>query len=175
MMPGKTTKHFLRSVTTFVMTVLLTVALTGCHHIDNKRLPVVPVNVVFSNAGMWTLYGVEGAMNYRYFIKTSKERVPADFPYPVSASTGFGGILLVSDYNGMPVAYDLSCPVECRMDVRVHIDNDTHYAVCDKCGSAYSVFESYGHPVSGPAAERGYGLQIYSVVPGTTDYFVIRR
>lgn len=165
----------LRLTAVFAASVLLAATAASCDHIDNKRLPAAPVNLVFTNVGMWNTYGVEGAMTYRYFIKTRQIREPAGFPYPVSAATGFGGILLVSDYNGMPIAYDLACPVECRTDVRVAIDDDTHLAICPMCRSTYSVFESYGHPVSGPAAERGYGLQIYSVVPGSHDYFVVRR
>lgn len=135
----------------------------------------MPVNIPFANVGIWNTYGVGGALETRRFIRSDKERVPADFPYTVSMYTGYGGVLLASDYNGNPVAYDLACPVECRRDVRVTLDEEMLAAVCPVCHSAYSIFENYGHPISGPAAEKGYGLTRYLVSPGLCDYYVITR
>lgn len=155
--------------------VLTAPVLTGCHHIDSKRLPSVPVSIVFNSAAEWNTYGVAGALDYRYFIKTEKEREPANFPYSVSTYTGFGGVLLVCDLYGNPRAYDLSCPVECKRDVRIQVDTDGHIARCPVCKSTYAVFENFGHPLSGPAAEHGYGLECYNVIPGTAQYFTITR
>lgn len=62
---------------------------------DNKRLPAVPVQIVFSDPGGWITYGVSGAMQSRRFIRALK--IPADFPYTSTTFTGYGGVLLVSD------------------------------------------------------------------------------
>lgn len=149
------------------------VAMTGCHSIDDQRIPAAPVSIVFTNVGVWDKYGVAGALDTRRFIK--EERVPAGFPYLESTYTGFGGVLLAADLMGNPVAYDLSCPVECRRDVRVAMVPGELYAECPVCHSTYSVFENYGYPLSGIAAERGYGLQRYNVHPSGADYYVITR
>lgn len=157
---------------------LFAVALTGvvsCESIDNKRLPSVPVNIVFSTSAMWNTYGVSGALDTQRFILTQFERVPRDFPYAASTSTGYGGILLVCDYYGNPIAYDLACPVESRSDVRIKVNSESKLAECPVCHSTYAIFENFGHPLSGIAAEHGYGLQRYQVVNGRNDYMVITR
>lgn len=90
--------------------------------------------------------------------------------------TGYGGVLLVADINGMPRAYDLSCPVENNPEIRVKVDMETTDAVCPKCGSHYDVFVNYGSPTSGPAAKNGYGLTRYMVGSGPNgEYRVISR
>ena len=147
---------------------------TACDTIDNDRIPAVPVNIIFSTVATWDTYGVTGALDSRRVILTRTEREPRNFPYPASSSTGFGGVLLVCDYYGNPVAYDLACPVEQRADVRVAVNKD-HVAECPVCHSTYAVFENQGHPLSGIAAERGYGLQVYHVQPGRADYMVVTR
>ena len=138
-------------------------ALGGCHHIDNHRLHVAYVNVTFLTQADWDFYGVSGAGQHKIF--NVKDRVPANFPYTAMSATGVGGILLCTTYLTQPVAYDLACPVECRADVRVFI-NDDMKAECPRCHSLYDVFEGLGNPVGGPAAEQGYGLEVYRVGPG---------
>lgn len=145
---------------------------TSCHTIDDDRIPVHPVNIVFNTIADWNVYGVAGAMDYKYFIR--EQRKPANFPYTANTYTGFGGILLVSDVMGNPQAYDLSCPVEAENNVRVAVD-DEMLARCPKCGSTYDVFSLQGHPVSGRATELGYGLRRYMVGPGRANsaYMVV--
>lgn len=146
----------------------------GCHHIDDDRIPVMPVYIPFSSVGVWDLYGVSGAGQYRYFIKS--EGKPSNYPYTVTSATGFGGVLLMSDIHSQPVAYDLACPVECKATTRIAVDSDELIARCPVCGSTYDVITNYGYPLSGPAAERGYGLQRYNVSLATgTTYMVITR
>jgi hypothetical protein len=147
--------------------------LCACHTIDDDRIPTTPVNIVFSDVGMWNTYGVGGALDTRRFIKS--ERVPTNFPYAAASYTGYGGVLLVCDFNGNALAYDLACPVECKATVRVQVDKDASVAVCPTCHSTYSIFENYGYPLSGKAAEYGYGLRRYYVVAGSSDYRVITR
>lgn len=152
--------------------VAVVAAAVSCHHLDDDRVPPAPVLIQFNSVADWDVYGVSGAMSWRRFIKS--ERLPLNFPYTAMSATGFGGVLLCCDVNGNPVAYDLSCPVECRSDVRIYIDEDALVAECPKCHSTYDVFSLWGHPLSGEAAECGYGLRRYTVRPcGMNEYRVI--
>lgn len=144
--------------------------LKSCHYIDDKRVPVAPVNIEFPTVAQWNIYGVAAATDYQYFILDKRQ--PANFPYTASSSTGFGGVLLISDVHGIAHAYDLSCPVECKRDVRIKINKETMLAHCDDCGSDYDVFSLEGYPVAGVAAERGYGLRRYYVGPGRDGMYM---
>lgn len=150
---------------------LATAVLAGCHYIDDDRVPVAPVMISFPTVAQWTTYGVTGALDYEYFIL--EKRIPSGYPYTAISATGYGGILLVSNTMGEPKAFDLSCPVECSRDVRVEIDKSTMLAVCPKCGSTYDVFSLNGHPTSGTAAERGYGLRPYYAGPGRDGTYML--
>lgn len=151
--------------------IITAAALCSCHHVDNKRLPLTRVNIVFLSQADWVTYGVSGAGQHKRFIR--EERVPAGFPYLVTTYTGFGGVLLCTDYYGNPVAYDLACPVECRSDIRVAVNED-NLAECPRCHSTYDIFAMSGNSVGGPAARDGYGLQIYYVGPGHSgEYRVV--
>lgn len=152
-------------------------AATSCQRIDDDRLPPVAVNVVFTTPGVWALYGVGGALEWKRFIRTRTLTVPADFPYTAASYTGFGGLLLVGDLYGNPLAYDLACPYEARADVRVEINPEANDARCPVCHSTYDVFGGQGRPTSGPAAQRGYGLTRYRVAEGSgaLDYRMIIR
>lgn len=161
------------SFKTFIA-MMTAVLMVGCHHIDDDRIPAMPVYIPFASVGVWDLYGVSGAGQYRYFIKS--ESKPANYPYTATAATGFGGVLLISDIHSQPVAYDLACPVECRANTRIQVLSDEMIAECPVCHSTYDVITNYGYPLSGPAAERGYGLQRYYVSPASgTTYMVITR
>lgn len=153
---------------------LLVAASLSCSHIDDERIPAVAVYVPFSSVGVWDLYGVSGAGDSRRFIMADK--VPADYPYTALTATGYGGVLLVADIHSQPVAYDLACPVECRPTTRVRFDDEAMVAECPVCHSTYDVVTNYGYPLSGPAADNGYGLKVYSVSSGSSGmYRVIVR
>lgn len=150
------------------------VAMPGCKHIDDQRIPPAPVNLTFNTIAEWNAYGVTAALGSRRYIKS--EKVPANFPYTALSMTGFGGVLIVGDILGAPRAYDLACPVECKADVRIVVDNAAANAYCPKCGSVYDIFTNYGTPLSGPAHEYGYGLQKYYVGAGSQgQYMVVLR
>lgn len=138
--------------------------LFSCHGIDDHRVPVAPVNLTFATAVDWNIYGVSGAMDYKYFILSKRE--PSNFPYLVSSATGFGGVLLVTSVMGDPLAYDMACPVECQSNVVVRIDKEIMQARCPVCGSTYDVFSLFGHPTGGPALADRYGLRRFYVGPG---------
>ena len=147
---------------------------TGCTHIDDDRIPLVPVRIAFNNVGEWNVYGVAGAGDYRRFIK--QERVPEGFPYTAMTYTGFGGVLLICDIHSNAVAYDLACPVECRADVRINVLKEELKAECPVCHSVYDIVTNHGQPLSGPAAEKHYGLRKYYVGPGSAgEYMLVFR
>ena len=144
----------------------------GCEHLDDDRIPMEAVNIVFATPADWDVYGVAGAMSWKRFIRS--ERIPRDFPYTAMTYTGFGGILLLSDVLGTPQACDLACPVERKADVRVEVQPDDEFlAECPECHSRYNVFSLTGHPVSGPAADRGYALRRYRVGSMNGNYMVV--
>lgn len=143
---------------------------SSCHHIDNHRLHVSYVNLTFWTMGEWDLYGVTGAGQYREF--NLRDKKPAGYPYTAMSGTGVGGILLCTTWLGVPVAYDMACPVECSSTVKVFVNED-YQAECPKCHSRYDIFEQAGLPISGPAAEDGYGLEVYRVGPGAQGQYMV--
>lgn len=154
-------------VKAFTVAIAMFMAMTAffsCKSLDDDRVPVAPVNLTFATAVDWNIYGVSGAMQYKYFILSKRE--PSNFPYLASSATGFGGVLLVSSVMGDPLAYDMACPVECKSSVVVRIDKEIMQARCPECGSTYDVFSLFGHPTGGPAAEHAYGLRRFKVGPG---------
>lgn len=159
------------------MAILL--LMTGCHQLNDERIPAMAVNIDLSNQGIWNSYGTPGYGQYNYFIYTSSIRLPAGFPYSYYSATGYGGVLLITGqgFSGdvEPLAYDLSCPVERQPDVRVYIDNNSLDAVCPECHSHYNVVEAGGAPISGPAESMHYALTPYSCYPTNTGGYVITR
>lgn len=153
------------SLLSVVAGTVLSLAITACDSFDDHRLPPVNVNLVFTTQAQWDTYGVFGATAWQRYIKGTKasERVPSDFPYTVSMATGFGGILIVADVYGTLMAYDLSCPYECKADIRIEVDKKENVARCPECGSTYDIFAGYGSPLSGPAATHRYSLERYKV------------
>lgn len=159
---------------TAIISAIMAVALPGCSRIDDKRLPPVPVYINFTTIGDWSIYGVAGAGSYRYFIKA--DRQPAGYPYSAANYTGFGGVLLIGDIHSNPIAYDMACPVECRSDIRISVNDTDFKAECPVCHSVYDVITNYGTPLSGPALSKGYGLTKYYVGPGLNgEHMVISR
>ncbi len=154
-----------------IVAIVLAIAIfSACESIDNTRIPRVNVNLVFWTQADWVTYGVSGAGQSKRFIRQDKE--PSNYPYTAQTYTGYGGILLCTDYMGAPVAYDLSCPVEAKYDVRVAVNADGE-AECPKCRSRYDIFSLKGYPVYGRAAEQGYGLQRYNVGPGRGGEYMV--
>lgn len=153
----------------------------GCTAVDDTVIPSMPVQIVFSDAGMWNTYGVSGFGDYRYFIRYGSERQPSGFPFTGTTYTGYGGVLLISGIDaftndaGVPLAYDLSCPIERSQTIRVAIDPESGEAVCPDCHSHYDVLMRGGAPLSGPAAtgKRKYGLRRYQCIPQYSGGYVV--
>lgn len=157
----------------FVAAVAAALVCGGCNTVDDNRIPSVNVNLNLASVSLWDTYGVSAYGDSRIFIRQLGE--PRDFPYTDRTATGYGGLLIVCGLNpftleaGVPMAYDLSCPVECKPDVRVRMEDVgvLPEAVCPVCGSHYDVVERGGAPVSGPALSHKYGLRRYEVRDGT--------
>ncbi len=157
--------------------------LASCNQVDDDRIPSLPVYINLSGAGLWNSYGVSGVGISRRFINYQGEQSPAGFPYNANTYVGFGGVLLIGGIDpftsepNVPLAYDLSCPVERSQTVRVAVEMESLEAVCPVCGSHYNVVTSGGSPVSGPAltGEYKYGLRRYSCDPGQGGGYIIHN
>ncbi len=160
-----------RRLTGSMIVIAAVLTSVGCDRLDDQRIPPAPVNITFATVGDWNVLGVGGALDHRRFIK--EQLIPADYHYTAISATGFGGVLLVGDVNGAPAAYDLSCPVECKRDVRVFINGDQMVAECPECHSTYDVFALGGYPLTGPAARDGFGLRRYTVGSGGGVYMLV--
>lgn len=144
----------------------------SCSKIDDNMLPSYPVYINLSTPGYWDTYGVVSPGMYRIFNKN--EGVPTNYPYNANIYTGYGGVLLVCDlFESAPRAYDMSCPVERRADVRISVDSSNYEAVCAKCGSRYDVMSGWGAPLDGKALSQKIGLTRYSVVKTGSGYNVV--
>ena len=104
-----------------IVVSLVAMAFGGCNAIDNTRIPALAVNIRLTKIGLWNTYGVAGFGQYRYFIKENRE--PSNFPYTETTYTGYGGVLLIGGMDpftsetNVPLAYDMSCPVECKREI----------------------------------------------------------
>lgn len=156
--------------------------ISGCQTVNDTRIPAMPVYISLSNQGLWTSFGVSGFGDFNYFVyQSGSPREPAGFTYLASSATGYGGVLLIegmdpfSGATGVPLAYDLSCPVECTPTIRVAIDGKTYEAVCPVCDSHYDVTMLAGAPTAGPAltGEHKYGLRRYYCHPTTLGGYII--
>lgn len=154
----------MRPILSLITAIISAALFCGCDSLDDDRIPPAAVNISFPTVAEWNIYGVASALDHRSFIP--EKHLPKGFYYTASTYCGFGGVLLVGDVMGNPMAYDLACPVECRSGVRVAINGETNLAECPQCHSTYDVFSLMGHPTSGEAAEKGYGLRRYRVSPG---------
>lgn len=158
-------------------------AVASCNQVDDDRIPSLPVYINLAGAGMWNSYGVSGVGISRNFINWQGEVSPPGFPFNANTYLGFGGVLLIGGIDpftsepNVPLAYDLSCPVERSQTIRVSIDSDNLEAVCPVCGSHYDVITAGGAPVSGPAltGKYKYGLRRYVCQPESAGGYIIHN
>lgn len=172
-----------RVCTLLLSVTLLSSAFLSCNQVDDDRIPSLPVYINLSGAGMWNTYGVAGVGIYRNFINAGTTQSPAGFHFTANTYVGFGGVLLIGGVDpfttetNVPLAYDLSCPVERSPEIRVTVDADNLEAVCHKCGSHYNVITAGGSPVAGPAltGDTKYGLRRYVCSPGQGGGYIIHN
>ncbi len=155
------------------VTFCFTAVLSSCEKVDDDRIPYVGVYVDLGSIAYWQLYGVHYLGGYNRFIK--EERIPTNFPYNLTTETGFGGVLLVTAIDNTPLAYDLSCPVEVKRNVRVQFNPDTRIATCPECHSEFDVCEFQGSPISGEAKRHKWALRRYLVVPALDGGYKIMQ
>lgn len=177
------TKRTLRPglVVTLCLGIMLSWLTSGCKGVIDDRIPALPVSINLGDPGMWNTYGVTGFGIYRYFILGNGMRVPSGFPYSQASATGYGGVLLIGGMDpfttqtNVPLAYDLSCPVERDPRVRVEINIESFEAVCPECGSRYDVTMAGGAPCGGVALEgtHKYGLRRYNCRPAPMGGYII--
>lgn len=166
--PRSTFRKHLQALIAIILTTLSGM-LSGCETVTENRIPSLPVHIDLSNQGLWNAYGVSGFGSFNYFVFQSGSAIePSGFSYKSSSATGYGGVLLIEGVNPfemdaqtVPLAYDLSCPVERSRTIRVRIDPTTYDAVCPVCDSHYDVTGAAGAPVAGPAVQHKYGLRRY--------------
>ena len=158
-------------------------ALVSCNQIDDDRIPSLPVYINLSGAGMWNTYGVAGVGISKNFINYQGLQSPSGFPFNATTYVGFGGVLLIGGIDpftsepNVPLAYDLSCPVERSQTIRVAIDQENLEAVCPVCNSHYDVIMAGGSPVSGPAltGKYKYSLRRYVCDPAQEGGYIIHN
>lgn len=145
-----------------LLCLVMGASLSACDKADDDRIPSSTVYLPFTT-GLWNVYGVAGAGRHCFYSRSLS--LPQGFPYAAMYETGYGGILLVTDYLGSPVAYSGACPVErsnlFHLEV-VDVDSKS-VARCPECGSTYDVFANFGTPLSGPALDKKYALTRYKV------------
>lgn len=159
----------------------------GCETAGDYRIPQMPVRINLTDPGVWNTFGVSGyGMTQRFILYKTNDQylhLPEGFPYTGDAATGYGGVLLISGIDpytadaDIPLAYDLSCPVECLPTVRVEVSNQPPYnAVCPKCHSVYNVTDAAGAPVSGEAVAEKLSLRRYACMPALGGgYMIVNR
>lgn len=165
------------------MLMVLLSAFSACNQVDDDRIPSLPVYINLSGAGMWNSFGVSGVGIYRNFINYQGVVSPDGFHFTANTHLGFGGVLLIGGIDpftsepNVPLAYDLSCPVECSQTVRVEIDPENLDAVCPVCGSRYDVLMAGGSPVAGPAltGDYKYALRRYVCDPAQGGGYIIHN
>lgn len=159
---------------------ILLLAVGACESVNDTRIPSMPVYINLSDPGMWNSYGVAGFGDFNYFVfQSGSQREPSGFPYVDTSATGYGGVLLIEGMDPfmletlVPMAYDMSCPVEKSPTIRVRIDPETYEAVCPVCGSHYDVTMGAGAPVAGVAVTDHYGLRRYYCHRTVTNGYII--
>lgn len=142
------------------MSLLILFCALSCTKTEHSYFPSYPVylelDLTFEDKDL------NGVMAYKEYIRGKTSGLAA------TERTGLGGILVYHSVDGYH-AYDLACPYETQVSVRVKMDEDAIYAVCPKCGSKYNVYEASGNRVEGPATR---GLKPYQTALSGTKLYV---
>lgn len=158
------------------LAIILFIALmicTGCSYVDENRVPLTSVRIEVTMAQQQKReYWANVPATFVTFLKPN---IPYGFPYTISATTGYGGVLQVCGFDNELFAFDLSCPFEHNPNVRIAIDENTLNAYCKECGSTYDVFYGSGAPIDGPSAVNKYALRKYNItyIPATGSFMII--
>lgn len=83
------------------------------------------------------------------------------YGYPLDR-TGFGGILVYTDFEGKYQAWDLCCPYEVNPAIRIYPQPDGT-ALCKACGSKFQILTATGLPMKGSVSRwilKKYSTQL---------------
>ncbi|MDD2611387.1 MAG: hypothetical protein PHR38_01225 [Bacteroidales bacterium] len=84
---------------------------------------------------------------------------------------GYGGIIIVHAFDGEYYAFDLSCPVEHKSDIRIGYADQSLNCKCDSCGEEYELGFGLGTPKNHKSKEA---LRRYKVKIINNDIIVTR-
>ncbi len=122
---------------------------------QENPVPSLPVMVEFSINQVQSDLTVPGGA----FVITK--------PLKYGQYIGYGGVLVYRTVDDKFVAFDLSCPNEAEMDIRVELNGLD--AVCPKCKSEFDLIFGSGNPKNGVSQ---YPLRPYRVY--TSDNLNLR-
>ncbi len=156
-----------------ILLLFTTIFCLGCSDVDDERVPLTSVRIEVTlaqqqNRSYWANVPAT-------FVTFLKPNVPYGFPYTISSTTGYGGVLQVCGFDNQLFAFDLSCPYEHNPNIRIEISETDLNAFCRECGSTYDVFYGSGAPINGPSATNGYSLRKYNItyISSTGSYMII--
>ncbi|MCK9312389.1 MAG: hypothetical protein M0P26_08955 [Bacteroidales bacterium] len=84
---------------------------------------------------------------------------------------GYGGIIIVHAFDGEYYAFDLSCPVEHKSDIRIGYADQSLICKCDSCTEEYELGFGLGTPINNISKEA---LRRYKVTIINNDIIVTR-
>ena len=116
--------------------ISLVLLLFGCSY-EDTRIPYVSVSLrlnVDTNDRV-----LKDQLGYKRYVNTPDTKIPSSYPFSISDLTGYGGILVAHGLDGNLHAFDLSCPVEAMVGVRINVVDEGLNAECPKCGSKYEI------------------------------------
>lgn len=151
-------KWLIKKQKLFVIGAFLPFLLVSCDNSYNSSIPDFPVHLElnFLEADYSKL---KNPNQYLIIDKRIKE----------TDRIGFSGVLVYTDFDGKYCAFDLCCPYEAQRDIKI-MPNDIGEAVCEKCGSVFSIAYGIGNPISGPAKQP---LKRYkAIVQGDVLYII---
>lgn len=83
-------------------------------------------------------------------------------PYRASDRVGFAGVQLVCAFDNNYYAFDLACPNEAQVSVRLDAPDELLHCTCPRCGEIFDLSFGLGVPMRNIAREP---LKRYSVHP----------
>lgn len=130
--------------------VALLLILYGCEGgINNQtNIPDMPVSLSINIMQDAPTLNVQGG-----YIEINE-------PLKYGQFVGYGGIVIFHGFDDYFYAFDMSCPHECKRDVRIECSM-AGMGVCPKCGSTFDIGFGTGFANKGPSK---YPLRRYQVM-----------
>lgn len=132
----------------YITVILLFLVVSfACDREEYSNIPYAQVSYTLFEKDIHDLAGIPSA------LVVTKARNQSD-------RIGYGGLLIVHGTQGDYFAFDLSCPVEAKRDVKLTVDDSNIIATCPSCGAEYNIETRSGFAVKGSK----YNLTPYDVV-----------